>query len=76
MTDIILPFNNVATFDFQRRPNVMMNPEVDTWVLNCKSKVDREFLIGALKDPLLWRVMFKFQSNDDALLFKLTFGGA
>jgi hypothetical protein len=76
MTSILVPFLKVATFDSRRRPNIQINSEIDTWALGCKGRVDREFLIGRSKDPDTWKVRFEFQKNEEALLFKLTFGGA
>jgi hypothetical protein len=76
ITDVVVPFLNVATFDGRRRPNVLMNPEIDTWCLNCKGEVNRQYLFGRSKDPTTFKVLFGFSNPADAVMFKLTFGGA
>jgi len=71
---LILPFRNVGTYQPQRNPNVLLADDVMTWLEN--HSAHHSFLIGMNKDPNNWRVQFQFEQASDALLFKLTFGGA
>lgn len=76
MTRVIVPFLKVATFDNRRQPNIKMNEEIHNWMLGLTGWAQSEWLIGMNKNPKNWKVSFNFRDSADALMFKLTFGGA
>lgn len=74
VSEVILPFNCVATHDRQRVPGVMLKPDVQQWIWDHEGKVS--WHMGSWQDPEVWKVRLEFPKEADALLFKLTFGGA
>ena len=74
MTTLNLPFINVGTFNNRRQPNILLNEEVIDWLE--RHHADYQYLIGMTKDPNKWKVLFTFRTAGDAVMFKLTFGGA
>ena len=74
MTCLTLPFVHVGTFDGRRQPNILLNEDIVEWLE--ANNAEHQFLIGMTKDPEKWKVQFDFIKPSDAVLFKLTFGGA
>ena len=51
-----------------------MNPEVLSWILERDGRIN--WLMGVQESSEMWKVQVKFHNSADALLFKLTWGGA
>lgn len=73
-SECVVPFLHVASYNTGRRPSVEMNPDPKSWVLDRGGKIN--WLMGSRQEPSEWKVKLEFIDPADALLFKLTFGGA
>lgn len=70
---LVVPFDNVATFEMSRTPRVLVKSDVLDWLL--VRGATYEWLIGKYDIKAEWRVSITFKNDADPLLFKLTFGG-
>ena len=75
---IHIAFPKAATYSQTRLPRIQMHQEILDWLTERGCNWDKEWLINGKPDQqdTTWRVRFMFQNLSDALLFKLTFGGA
>lgn len=74
MIEVILPFDRVATMRLGRQPRVLINTDVMDWIL--ERKIRYNWLIGRQDRQEEWKVSFEFPESAQAIVFKLTFGGA
>lgn len=74
MSEATIPFDRIATKEMGRVPGIMLNCEPQEWIWEREGKV--EWLMGFRQDQDTWKIRVTFPNPADALLFKLTFGGA
>lgn len=74
MNEALVAFDRIATKEMRRVPGIMLNREPQEWIWEHDGKV--EWLMGARQDQSEWKIRITFPNPADALLFKLTFGGA
>lgn len=70
-----MPYLKVATYSRIRIPHCELNPEIRAWFQSQGIHYSYEFLIGMNKNPENWGIVFDISDENQALLFKLTFGG-
>lgn len=75
MTEVIVPFDKVATWWHENgNKGIMLTHEVVDWIRQYPGlRVHREWLMGP--DKSKWKVLLEFNQSGPATLFKLTFGG-
>lgn len=57
-----------------RQPVLLLHQDIMDW--KTAHKVHHQWLISTFESYENWKVQFLFNNMDDALMFKLTFGGA
>jgi hypothetical protein len=72
MKTCILPFHKVADYDCYRAPKVLLRQDIKDWVE--ANQGSYTWLINSVADLEEWRVAFSFESDDQTIVFKLTFG--
>jgi hypothetical protein len=68
----ILPFDKVASYDWNREIKVLINEDIRIWLSEHQGSY--VWLINSVSNIESWQVSFEFVNHSDLVLFKLTFG--